>query len=359
MLGIEVGGDELVLEELGEQMMVVKDREDVRLPVSVVETSSQSIQVPEIPQRAFKEAEERTQQKMRAKAIDNLSALANQFVNFIPSDVPSFICDLVHSGKWQSTFGSVPGCNSAGNENSFLSMLAAEYQACKDKELNKAIRKNAASQTQRILNRDTLKKSRISFSGNTPEIFNSPVDAAKQLGRLRTYSDEKRRLLSIVAMDYPYSILQSYFRCSSKTVTAARVHCILFGHGGVPVDKFKFIRQCVSAQVLEELTEFLYRDDVSRASSCRSVLVEGEETAVRYWQDTVKGLINQYLLEFPNGVKRTYIYTHLPTNFRMNTMLAGLCNICNDFDDLMSCAYLLKRSAPIALDLLDRPSSRM
>ena len=43
-----MGGDELVLEELGEQMMV-EDREDVRLPVSVVETSSQSIQVPEIP----------------------------------------------------------------------------------------------------------------------------------------------------------------------------------------------------------------------------------------------------------------------------------------------------------------------
>ena len=83
--------------------------------------------------------------------------------------------------------------------------------------------------------------------------------------------------------------------------------------------------------MLEELTEFLHRDDVSRASSCRSVLVDGEETAVRYWQDTVKGLINQYLLEFPNGVKRTYIYTHLPTNFRTNTMLAGLCNICDDF----------------------------
>ena len=98
MLEIEVGGDELVLEELGQQAME-EDREDVRLPVSVVEMSSQSIQVPEIPRRAYKEAEQRTQQKMRAKAIDNLSALANQFVNFIPSDVPSFICDLVQSGK--------------------------------------------------------------------------------------------------------------------------------------------------------------------------------------------------------------------------------------------------------------------
>lgn len=32
-----------------------------------------------------------------------------------------------------------------------------------------------------------------------------------------------------------------------------------------------------------------------------------------------------------NGLKRTYIYMHLPKNFRMNSMLAGLCNLCNDF----------------------------
>ena len=188
-----------------------------------------------------------------------------------------------------------------------------------------------------------MKKSRISLSGKTSEMFSSRVDAAKNVGRLRSYADEKRRLLSIVALDYSYSILQRYFQCSSKTVTAARVHCILFGRGGVPVDKLKFIRQCVSVEVLQELSEFLYRDDVSRSSSCRSVLVQGEETAVRYWQDTIKGLVNQYLLEFPNGVKRTYIYTHLPTSFRMNTMLAGLCNICDDFgysnfDDL--CTFI-------------------
>ena len=97
------------------------------------------------------------------------------------------------------------------------------------------------------------------------------------------------------------------------------------------MDKFRFTRQCVSSEVLKELCEFLHRDDISRPSSCRSVLVEGEETAVKYWQDTVKGLINQYLLEFPYGVKRTYIYRHLPINFRINTMLAGLCNLCDDF----------------------------
>ena len=60
--------------------------------------------------------------------------------------------------------------------------------------------------------------------------------------------------------------------------------------------------------------------------------MQGEETAVRYWQDIIKSLVNQYLLEFPNGVKSTYKYTHLPTNFGMNSMLGGLCNICDDFE---------------------------
>ena len=135
---------------------------------------------------------------------------------------------------------------------------------------------------------DSLKKKkrRISLSGKTPEMFSSRVDAAKQLGRLRSHSDEKRRLLSIiVALDYSYAIFQRYFQCSSKAMISARVHCILFGRGGVPADKFKFTRQCVRSEVLEELTKILYRDDVSRASSCRSVLVQGEETAVRCWQD--------------------------------------------------------------------------
>ena len=49
--------------------------------------------------------------------------------------------------------------------------------------------------------------------------------------------------------------------------------------------------------------------------------MDGEETPVRYWKDNVKELVNQQLLEFPNGVKRTYIYMHLP---------AGLCNICDE-----------------------------
>ncbi|KAK3733839.1 hypothetical protein QZH41_008638 [Actinostola sp. cb2023] len=83
-------------------------------------------------------------------------------------------------------------------------------------------------------------------------------------------------------------------------------------------------------EVLDGVADFLLQDNVSRPSSCRSVVIDGEETPVRYWQDSIKGVIQQYLLEFPDGIKRTYIYAHIPKNFRSNSLLAGLCNLCED-----------------------------
>ena len=148
----------------------------------------------------------------------------------------------------------------------------------------------------------------------TPDHFNHRTDAAYSIGRLTMHGDERRRLLSIVAMDYPHRVLQELFGCSPNTVTAAKVHCILFGRGGTPPSKFIFRRQCVSADVLNELTEFFERDSVSRASSCRSIVVDGKETPIRYWKDSVKELVNQYLLENPNPNAHTYTHTFLPTS---------------------------------------------
>ena len=116
-----------------------------------IETSSKSVQVPEIPRRPYKEAELRTQQTMRSKTIDSLTSLADKYVHFNESDVRMFICDLVRSGKWQASFGTESAASNSAmshSENSFLSRLTAEYKACKDKEANKAIRKNATSQKQ-------------------------------------------------------------------------------------------------------------------------------------------------------------------------------------------------------------------
>ena len=100
---------------------------------------------------------------------------------------------------------------------------------------------------------------------------------------------------------------------------------------GTPPPKFKFRRQWVSLSVVEDLSDFFMRDDVSRPSSYRRVVVDGEETPVRYWKDSIKNLVNQYLLVFPFGVKRTYIYSHLQPSFRSDSMFARLCNICDDY----------------------------
>lgn len=79
----------------------------------------------------------------------------------------------------------------------------------------------------------------------------------------------------------------------------------------MPPASIKFSRQYVSQEVLDQLGDCLLTDDVSRPSSCRSVLIEGKECPVTYWQDSIKQLVRQYQLEFPNGVKRSYIYAHI------------------------------------------------
>ena len=38
----------------------------------------------------------------------------------------------------------------------------------------------------------------------------------------------------------------------------------------------------MSPEVIQEFQDFLRQDDISRPSSCRSVLVDGKETGVRY-----------------------------------------------------------------------------
>lgn len=177
---------------------------------------------------------------------------------------------------------------------------------------------------------DTLHNSRLNSSSTQGE-FQSRTEKARAIGRVSKFGDDRRRLLSIVASDFSQSVLQSYFYCSKATITAARVHAILFGKGGVARDGLTFTRQSVSPEIIQEFEAFINQDDISRPSSCRSVLVGKEETGVRYWQCSIKDAVQQYLLKCPNGVKRTYIYTHLPKNFRSDSMLAGLCNLCDDY----------------------------
>ena len=252
---------------------------------------------------------------MRAEIIEVIKSVALNYVHSEPGPpLLKLMQDILQSRNWKQTFGVSLLQQPTPCSNEFLQTSAKEYNNCKNKETKKQV-KDAKAQKQKLLICNTKAKSKLAMLGDTPLDMSSRVEAAKKIGRIGYYGDEKRRLLSIVASDYPYSLLQNLFQCSPNTITAARVHSILFGRGGVPPNDFKFSRQWVSPKILEELTEFLNCDDIARASSCRGVLVDGKETAVHCWQDMLKNIVQQYLLENPNGVKRTFIYTHLPKNF--------------------------------------------
>ena len=303
----------------------------VPLLSSVRSTTDQATQVGAFPSRPYHLYESRKRSEIRTELINKIEDLLSTYVHGDNDALPTLVQDLIHSKKWSSTFGTPEIKGDPTNTNKLLLSIVKEYKECKSRETNCQIRKQGKKLTQAINISGTKSSSSIAFQGSTPDCFKSRTEAARSMGRVVCYSAERRRLLSIVAWEYSQSYLTELFQCSKNTVTAARVHSILFGRGGVPPASLKFSRQCVSQDVLDQLADFLIRDDVSRPSSCRSVVVEGEECPVRYWQDSIKQLITQYLLEFPGGVKRSYIYAHMPKNFRSNTMLAGLCNLCEDF----------------------------
>ena len=192
------------------------------------------------------------------------------------------IDDLLSSKKWTSTFGSAAKKQDGKSAGKFLSSLVKEYQECKKKETNSLIWKKVQKLQQAIKISGTMSNSHSAFQCKTAQSFRSRTDAANSLGRLTTYSAERRRLLSIVAAEYPQTFLTEMFKCSKSTVTAARVHCILFGRGGVPPSSLKFPRQYISQDTLDQLADFLLRDNISRPSSCRSIMVDGEESPARY-----------------------------------------------------------------------------
>ena len=291
--------------------------------------TDQASQFPEVFQarQGYESVGDRRKRDLRAQIIEEMDKLLDNYTFLGSKGTCSIMKDILASQKFDCKFpGTLPGNIGISKDDKILQSLAKDYFASKDKEYSKLVRAQGRQISEKILIGGTFKGSNLQGNG-----AKSRIEAAKSLGRVHKSGDEKRRLLSIVALDFPQSVLQSYFHCSKRTITAARVHCLLFGRGGSPQDGLKFTRQAVSPETIHEFYQFIEQDNISRPSSCRSVLVNGTETAVRYWQYDVKDVIQQYQLKFPNGLKRTYIYTHLPKNFRMNSMLAGLCNLCDDF----------------------------
>ena len=307
-----------------------QDEPDTFIEHSV--TEDKACQVPENAhtRQGYECVGHRRKLDLRSEIMCKIDALLDNYTSDGEEGRQAIMNDILSSQKFQGKFGDVfTKHRKQSSDDKILKLLAKDYVAAKDKESSKLIRAQGAKVANKLIIGDSMKTSNLIFSG--VKQGKNRIETAQAIGRLSKFGDERRRLLSIVACDFSMSELQEYFPCSKSTITAARVHAILFGRGGVPRDGLSFTRQAVSPEIIQEFQNFITQDDISRPSSCRSVLVDGKETGVRYWLCDIKEVIQQYQLKFPGGLKRTYIYSHLPKNFRMNSMLAGLCSLCDDF----------------------------
>ena len=125
----------------------------------------------------------------------------------MPGDQSNLLQETVHSKKK----GTLRLVSLVGSVGPTLLSLVKEYQESAVKEKKKQEKKEQNGKIIYIGN--SLKNSRI-----TPTGEKSPEHA---LQKKNEAEDDRRHLLSTVATDYPYHVLQKVFHCSSKTVTTA------------------------------------------------------------------------------------------------------------------------------------------
>ena len=146
---------------------------------------------------------------MRANIIETVKGKAMKYVLNVPGDLSDFLKETVNSKKWHSMFGFCGGFNDESTSlNPTLVSLVNEYQESAVKEKKTKKRNRIAKLKGKIAIDNSLKDSKITPTGEkTPEHFKSSTEAANSVGRLTSQADERRRLLSIVAMDYLYRFL--------------------------------------------------------------------------------------------------------------------------------------------------------
>jgi len=125
--------------------------------------------------------------------------------------------DVVDSKNWYQVFGNSVVKDKNCDDTHFLDILSQEYKACKDKQVTKKINQNAKKQKEKFLIGNTKSQSRLTLEGKMLDNVKSRTDAARKIGQVRHYGDEKRRLLSIVATDFPHRTLQQLFGCSPNS----------------------------------------------------------------------------------------------------------------------------------------------
>lgn len=196
---------------------------------------------------SYEALQERRKRDLRNEILDKIENLVTDYTSLGKVGAHAIMRDIIQCKKFQTNYKDLfQRPPQTGNDDKFLRSLAKDYMESKDQETSKLIHAQRAKVSRKLLIGRSMKESKLEVNGENIQGKKSRTEMAKVIGRVSKCSDERRRLLSIVAWDFSQSVLQSNFHCSKSTITAARVHAILFGRGGVPQDGLKFTRQAES-----------------------------------------------------------------------------------------------------------------
>ena len=169
------------------------------LTSSVSTSCDKGTQKPPVRKAPYKELSDRAKRLVRADIIDLLRDEAMKAVHFVPEDLTKFMDELLQNKTFCSAFGVTQDIS----KNPTMQSLVKEYQACMDKEKKQEVKRRSLKQTSKVCIGNSLNDSRVTLTGEkTPEHFKDRVMAANSIGRLTCYADERRRILSIVALYY-------------------------------------------------------------------------------------------------------------------------------------------------------------
>ena len=267
-----------ISDDLDQLASVIGDSKDFHLQYTC-KADKASLFPETVGHQGYESVGERRKSDLRCQIIEEMERLLDNYTFLGPQGTCCIMKDILSSQKFISQFpGTLPKGSGGNHDDKILKALADDYLASKDRGYSQLVKAQGKKISEKILIGGTFRGSSLQVNGAKLR-----TEAAKSMGRVQKSGDERQRLLSIVALDFPQLVLQSYFHCSKDAITAARVHCLLFGRGGAPQYGLKFNRQAVSPEVIQEFHKFINQDNISRPSSCRSVLVNGTETAVCYW----------------------------------------------------------------------------
>ena len=167
-------------------------------PTSQQKTDQVS-QFPEVFQarQGYESVGDRRKRDLRAQIIEEMDKLLDNYTFLGSKGTCSIMKDILASQKFVCKFpGTLPMNIEISKDDKILQSLAKDYFASKDKEYSKLVRTQGRKISEKILIGGTFKGSKLQVNG-----AKSRIEAAKSLGRVHKSGDERRRLLSIVALN--------------------------------------------------------------------------------------------------------------------------------------------------------------